>query len=191
MTTPAYIHPSAFVSEDCKIGEDSKIWHFCHVMGNAEIGDNCSLGQNCFVAPNVTIAEGCRLQNNISVYEGVVLEEGVFCGPSCVFTNDITPRTPSFYEGEPYIPVKTLVKRGASIGANATIICGITLGEFCMIGAGATVTSDVVPHALMLGAPARQKGWVSQSGAILREDMTCTHTGQKYEEREGRLYLVQ
>lgn len=172
-----FIHESAFIDAGAKIGEGTKIWHFCHVMGTAEIGEDCVLGQNVFVGNKARLGNKVKVQNNVSLYEGVVCEDDVFLGPSMVFTNVINPRS-NVNRKEEFR--KTLVKKGASIGANATIVCGITLGEYCFIGAGAVVTKDVLPFALMVGVPARQKGWVSKSGAILGSDLICPETGEKY-----------
>lgn len=176
-----YVHPSSVVDDDAEIGEGTKIWHFCHVQSGAKIGRHCSLGQNVNISNNVTIGDGCKLQNNVSVYEGVELENDVFCGPSCVFTNDLTPRA-KYPKGHAAYK-KTLISEGASIGANATIVCGHTVGRWALIGAGAVVASNVPAHALMLGVPAKQKGWVCECGAILPENLTCS-CGRHYEETE-------
>lgn len=173
-----YIHESAIVDAGAKIGSGTKIWHFTHIMGTAEIGENCVLGQNVFVGNKVIIGNNVKVQNNVSLYEGVVCEDDVFLGPSMVFTNVINPRS-SVNRKEEF--KKTIVKKGVSVGANSTIVCGSTLGEYCFIGAGAVVTKDVKPYALMVGVPARQKGWVSKSGAILGSDLICPETGEKYE----------
>lgn len=161
-----YIHESSYVDEDVKIGDNTKIWHFCHIQKGARIGANCSLGQNVNVSNNVVIGNECKIQNNVSLYEGVELEDGVFCGPSCVFTNDLTPRArfPKGREGYK----RTLIKEGASIGANATIVCGHTIGRFAMIAAGAVVTKDVPDNALMAGVPAVQIGTVDEKGNIIQ-----------------------
>ncbi|SMQ85541.1 UDP-2-acetamido-3-amino-2,3-dideoxy-glucuronate N-acetyltransferase [Devosia lucknowensis] len=163
---PATIHESAYVDEGALIGEGSRIWHFSHIMPDAKIGRNCVLGQNVMVGPGVSIGDQCKIQNNVSLYNGVELEDGVFCGPSCVFTNVINPR--AFLEKKEEFRI-TLVKRGASIGANATIVCGVTIGRFALIGAGAVVTRDVPDYALMLGVPARQAGWVNRAGDTVPE----------------------
>ena len=180
-----FIHESAVVDAGAKIGADTKIWHFTHVMGTAEIGESCVLGQNVFVGNKVKIGNNIKIQNNVSLYEGVVCEDDVFLGPSMVFTNVINPRS-AVNRKEEF--KKTLVKKGVSIGANATIVCGITLGEYCFVGAGAVVTKDVKPFALMVGVPARQKGWVSKSGAILGENLVCPETREKYILADGFLY---
>ncbi len=158
------VHPSAIVDEGAVIGEGTKVWHFSHVLGKARIGKKCVLGQNVVVMDNVTIGDYCKIQNNVSLYEGVVLEDYVFCGPSMVFTNVLTPRC-EFPRASSEHYLRTLVKRGASIGANATVVCGVTLGERCLIGAGAVVTKDVPAYALMVGVPARQVGWACRDGS--------------------------
>lgn len=186
--SPAYkAHESACVDEGCEIGAGTRIWHFSHVLKGSRIGANCSLGQNVVVGPNVSIGDECKIQNNVSIYEGVTLEDGVFCGPSCVFTNVRNPRA---FVSRRDVFEPTIVKRGASIGANATIRLGVTLGEYCFVAAGAVVVKDVAPHALVAGVPARQTGWVSHAGEVLREDMTCRWSGDRYEVREGRLVRV-
>jgi len=175
-----FVHESAYVDEGAKIGKGSKVWHFCHVMPGAIIGARSSLGQNVVVMSGARVGDNVKIQNNVSIYEGVELEDDVFCGPSMVFTNVINPRS--------HIPRKseykrTLVKRGASIGANATIVCGVTLGEYCFIGAGAVVTSNVQAYALMLGVPARRSGWMCQCGERLPDSGvgTCPACGTAYE----------
>lgn len=181
-----FVHESAYVDPGAKIGQGTKIWHFSHVMGGAEIGANCSLGQNVFVANRVKIGDHVKIQNNVSVYEGVVLEDYVFCGPSCVFTNVRTPRS-AFPRNRPEDYVPTRVKQGASIGANATIVCGVTIGEWAFIAAGAVVTKDVPPYALVAGVPARQMGWACRCGMSLNLDengATCQACGRRYW-REG------
>jgi UDP-2-acetamido-3-amino-2,3-dideoxy-glucuronate N-acetyltransferase len=156
-----FVHESSYVDDNVEIGENTKIWHFCHILSNTKIGKNCSFGQNCVVGPNVKIGNNVKVQNNISVYDGVEIEDDVFLGPSCVFTNVINPR--AFINRKSEFK-KTLLKKGSSIGANATIICGVTIGEYALIGAGAVVNKDVKPYALMVGVPARQIGWVSKAG---------------------------
>ncbi|RJO67479.1 MAG: N-acetyltransferase [Myxococcales bacterium] len=182
------IHPTAVVDEGATIGPGTKIWHFCHVCAGATVGANCSLGQNVYVAPTAKIGDGAKIQNNVSLYDGVVLEDDVFCGPSMVFTNVLTPRAHVSRRDE-YAP--TLVKRGVTIGANATIVCGRTIGEYAFIGAGAVVTKDVLPHAVMLGNPARRKGWACRCGEMLRttadDRARCARCGDRYAIREGRL----
>lgn len=159
MAEEYYIHPSSVVDEGAQIGKGTKIWHFCHIQGSARIGENCSLGQNVNVAG--VVGNGCRIQNNVSVYDGVVLEDNVFCGPSCVFTNVLIPRA-AYPVGGKY--EKTVIKEGASLGANCTVVCGHTVGRFAMIAAGAVVTKDVEDYALMAGVPARRIGWVNERG---------------------------
>lgn len=174
-----FVHETACVDEGAVIGDGTKVWHFCHIQSGARIGSNCSLGQNVNIASNVTIGDGVKIQNNVSVYEGVKLDDYVFCGPSCVFTNDLTPRAKYPKGSLKYI--RTHVKTGASIGANATVVCGHVIGEWAMIGAGAVVTCDVLPHALMLGVPAKRRGWVCECGAVLPEDLACVQCGRSYE----------
>ena len=173
-----FVHETSAVDEGVTIGEGTRIWHFCHIQSGAVIGKNCSLGQNVNVSNNVTVGDGCKLQNNVSLYEGVELEDYVFCGPSCVFTNDLTPRA-KYPKGRAGYK-KTLVREGASIGANATIVCGHTVGRWALIGAGAVVTSNVPDHALMLGVPARRRGWVCECGEILPKELACSSCGRKY-----------
>jgi UDP-2-acetamido-3-amino-2,3-dideoxy-glucuronate N-acetyltransferase len=162
-----------------EIGEGTKIWHFVHILAGSRIGARCVIGQNAMVGPNVQIGNGCKIQNNVSIYEGVTLEDDVFCGPSMVFTNVMLPRAHVSRKTE-FLP--TLVRQGASIGANATIVCGHTIGAYAMIGAGAVVTKDVPPYALLIGNPARRVGWVSRSGEKLGADLTCPRTGERYHE---------
>jgi len=181
-----FIHESAYVDEGARVGAGTKIWHFCHVMGGAVIGDRCSLGQNCVVMNGVIIGNDVKIQNNVSVYEGVALEDGVFCGPSMVFTNVVNPRSEVSRKDEYR---RTLVRRGASIGANATIVCGVTLGEYCFVGAGAVVTRDVPAFALVVGVPAEQSGWMCECGVKLPDtgpDLRCGACGQAYR-REANL----
>lgn len=159
-----FAHDSAYVDNDVTIGEGTKIWHFSHIMSGTTIGDNCSFGQNCVVGPEVTVGNGVKVQNNVSIYEGVEIEDDVFLGPSMVFTNVINPR--AFIKRKEEFK-KTLLKKGCSIGANATIVCGTTIGEYALIGSGAVVNKDVKPFALMVGVPARQIGWVGISGNTL------------------------
>lgn len=175
-----FVHESSYVDDDVKIGKGTKIWHFCHIQRGAEIGENCSFGQNVNVSNRVKIGNGVKVQNNVSIYEGVELEDYVFCGPSMVFTNDLTPRA-KYPKGSAGYK-KTLVKEGASIGANATIVCGNTIGRWAMIAAGAVVTKDVPDHALMAGIPARQVGWVCECGERLSDCMCrkCDRTYVKY-----------
>ncbi len=172
-----FVHESSYVDDDVKIGDGTKIWYFCHIQKGAVIGDDCSMGQNINISNNVKIGNGVKIQNNVTVYEGVELEDYVFCGPSMVFTNDLTPRA-KYPKGSAGYK-RTVIKKGASIGANATIICGITLGEWSMIGAGAVVSKDVPAHALMLGVPAMQKGWVCECGKRLDDSLICS-CGRRY-----------
>lgn len=166
----AFVHPTAVVDDGVSIGDGTKVWHFCHIQSGATIGRNCSLGQNVNVANDVVIGNGVKIQNNVSVYQGVELGDWVFCGPSCVFTNDLTPRAKYSKGSSNYL--RTPVRTGASIGANATIVCGHEIGEWAMIGAGAVVVTDVPAHALMLGVPARQAGWVCECGTALEYDVS-------------------
>ena len=180
-----FIHESAYVDQPCSIGKGTKIWHFVHVLKGCDIGENCSFGQNVMAGPDVKVGDNCKIQNNVSLYKGVELEDGVFCGPSCVFTNVNNPRAGIERKSE---FARTLVKRGASIGANATIVCGHTLGEFCFIAAGAVVTSHVPAYALMAGVPARRIGWMSAAGRRLDASLTCPETKIRYRETpDGRL----
>lgn len=177
-----FVHETAVVDPGCTIGEGTKIWHFCHIMPNSRIGDNCSLGQNVVISPGTILGNNVKIQNNVSVYTGVECEDDVFLGPSMVFTNVINPRSAIIRKSE---YKKTLVKRGATIGANATIICGITIGEFAFIGAGAVVTKSVQPFALITGNPGRHKGWMSEYGHKLQFNeagiAVCKESGQQYE----------
>ena len=185
-----FVHDSSFVDEGAKVGSGTNIWHFCHVMPGAVIGERCSLGQNVVVMPGTRIGNNVKIQNNVSVYEGVELQDDVFCGPSCVFTNVGTPRSHISRKAE---YEATLVKRGASIGANATVVCGVTLGEYSFIGAGAVVTSDVPSYALMVGVPARRVGWMCSCGERLRTNNgggQCERCGQVYQEEDGRLVSI-
>lgn len=175
-----FVHESSYVDDGAKIGEGTKIWHFSHVMPNASIGSNCSIGQNVNVGSRAVIGNGCKIQNNVSLYDDVILEDKVFCGPSCVFTNVINPR--AFVERK-HEYRQTLVKEGASIGANATIVCGVTLGKYSFVGAGSVVTKDVPDHALVYGTPARLKGWVCECGEPLSEDLTCRECNSSYEKK--------
>lgn len=183
-STAPYVHPTAIVEEGAILGSGCKIWHFCHVMPGAQIGARSSIGQNGFVGKGVKIGAGCKLQNNISVYERVELEDDVFVGPSAVFTNVRNPR--AFIERKNEYQL-TLIRKGVSIGANATIVCGVTVGRFAFIGAGAVVTKDVPEYGLILGNPGRRKGWVSRAGRVLGADLRCPETGEQYAERDGVL----
>ncbi|HXG67262.1 MAG TPA: acyltransferase [Blastocatellia bacterium] len=185
-----FVHESSYVDEPCEIGEGTKIWHFCHVMPNSRIGRRCNIGQNVVISPRVRIGDDVKIQNNVSVYTGVELEDEVFCGPSMVFTNVINPRSHVSRKDEYR---RTLVKRGASIGANATVVCGNTIGRYAFIGAGAVVTRDVPDYALVVGNPGRVVGWMCQCGIKLGfapnrekdEETTCQACGKKYVKRSG------
>lgn len=183
------VHPTAIIDDGAEIGAGSRIWHWVHVCAGARIGAGVSLGQNVFVGNKVTIGDKCKIQNNVSVYDNVTLEEGVFCGPSMVFTNVLNPRALIERKSEYR---ETRIRRGASLGANCTIVCGITVGEFAFVGAGAVVKDDVPDYALVVGVPARQIGWMSQYGVSLDLPLTgngeavCPHTRQRYELRDGR-----
>jgi len=172
-----FIHESSYIDDGVEIEEDTKIWHFCHILSGSKIGSKCSLGQNVVVGPNVIIGNNIKIQNNVSIYEGVTIEDDVFCGPSCVFTNVINPRSEVIRKDEYR---RTTVKKGASIGANATIVCGHNLGSYSFIAAGATVTKEVPDYALMGGVPAKRMGWMSKAGAILDESLVCPIDGSKY-----------
>jgi UDP-2-acetamido-3-amino-2,3-dideoxy-glucuronate N-acetyltransferase len=185
-----FVHESSYVDDGARIGEGTKIWHFCHILPGAVIGERCNLGQNVVVMSGVRLGNNVKVQNNVSIYEGVVLEDDVFCGPSCVFTNVVNPRSHVSRKSEFQA---TLVRRGASIGANATIVCGVTLGEYSFVGAGAVVRSDVPAYALMVGVPARRVGWMCQCGIRLQlKDGTaaCGACGATYREAEGSLRLI-
>lgn len=179
--TAAFIHETAVVDEPARIGDGTKVWHFSHVSKNAVIGENCSIGQNVFVGQNVTIGDGCKVQNNVSVFEGVTLEDDVFCGPSMVFTNVINPRAEIERKHE---FMKTLVRQGATMGANVTILCGVTIGRHAFVGAGAVVTKDVPDFALVVGNPARQTGFMCRCGEKLPkgdwQDAACPACGDAY-----------
>lgn len=184
-----FVHPTAIVDAPASIGAGTKIWHFCHLMPHCVIGEDCSLGQNVFVASRVELGRGVKVQNNVSIYEGVICEDEVFLGPSMVFTNILNPRSAIVRKGQYQT---TRVERGASIGANATIVCGHTIGQYALVGAGAVVTKDVLPYALVVGNPARSIGWVSAYGHRLTFDdaqyATCPESGQRYALRDGRVY---
>jgi len=187
VTADYFVHETAIVDPGVAVGAGSKIWHFSHVLLGSVIGERCVLGQNVVVGPRVRIGSGCKIQNNVSVYAGVTLEDDVFCGPSMVFTNVLNPRAHIERKDE-FRP--TLVRRGATIGANATVICGHTIGAYAMIGAGAVVTKDVPDFALMAGVPARRIGWVSRSGERLGRDLICPRTGEHYALEGERLKLL-
>ena len=173
----AFIHPSSFIDDQVIIGHETKIWHFSHILGETKIGNKCVIGQNVMIGPKVEIGDGCKIQNNVALYKGVLLEDDVFCGPSCVFTNVLTPRAHVERKDE---FEETRVKKGTTIGANATIVCGNTLGKYSMVSAGAVVTRDVLDFALVVGVPAKQVGWVSRSGDRLSDGLVCPRTGEQY-----------
>ena len=180
-----YIHESSYIDDNVTIGKGTKIWHFCHIQSGTEIGNKCVLGQNVNISNNVKIGNGVKIQNNVSVYEGVELEDNVFCGPSCVFTNDLTPRA-KYPKGQ-QLYKQTLVKHNATLGANCTILCGHMIGAFAMIAAGAVVTRDVKPYALMAGVPAKQIGWVCECGQVLEDNLMCQDCRRWYKLEEDTL----
>jgi len=185
--TPAFVHESSYVDADVAIGAGTTIWHFCHLLTGSQIGERCRIGQNVVIGPRVSIGTNVKIQNNVSVYEGVTLEDDVFCGPSIVFTNILTPRS-AFPRNRSEDILPTLVKRGASIGANATIICGHTIGQHALIGAGAVVTKDVLPYAVVLGNPAQQHGWACECGVLLKfrnSHATCTECQRNYRQMDS------
>ncbi len=186
-----FAHETAVVDEGCQIAEGTKIWHFSHIMPNCKIGKNCNIGQNVVVSPDVTLGRNVKVQNNVSIYTGVICEDDVFLGPSMVFTNVINPRSAVNRKSE---YMKTVVKKGASIGANATIVCGNDIGKFAFIGAGAVVTKEIPDYALVVGNPSRQIGWVSEYGHRLEFDekgfATCKESGQEYELENGRVRRI-
>ena len=186
-----FAHETAVIDEGCEIGTGTKIWHFCHIMPNSKIGKNCNIGQNVVVSPNVVLGKNVKVQNNVSIYSGVICEDDVFLGPSMVFTNVINPRSAVIRRGE-YL--KTLVKKGASIGANATIVCGNDIGEYAFIGAGAVVTKEVLPYALVVGNPSKQIGWISEYGHRLKFDetgrATCLESGENYQLKENSVEKI-
>ena len=184
-----YVHPSAFVDGRAEIGEGTKIWHFCHVFGGAQIGRHCKIGQNVVIHGSVVIGNNVKIQNNVSVYDGVTLEDDVFCGPSCVFTNIFNPRS-AVNRNDPKFYRPTIVSRGATIGANATVLCGVTIGRYAFIGAGAVVTKDVPDHALVYGSPARQNGWMCACGEkikVIKTKMRCAACGTEYKKSKGKV----
>lgn len=186
-----FIHESAYCDDGANIGPGTKIWHFCHIFPGAVIGADCTIGQNVMIGPNVAIGKSCKIQNNVSIYQGVILEDDVFCGPSMVFTNVKTPRAEVNRRDEFMV---TRVRKGATIGANATIVCGHELGQYCVIAAGAVVTKPVLPHAVMAGVPAKQIGWASHAGEMLKPDeqgkMICPRKGEAYEVKNGALVTL-
>ncbi|KAB8036830.1 oxidoreductase [Silvanigrella paludirubra] len=174
---PFYKHESALIDDGCEIGNDTKIWHFSHILKGSKLGNHCVIGQNVMIGPDVTIGNKCKIQNNVSLYKGVILEDGVFCGPSCVFTNVHNPRAEIERKDEFRL---TYVERGVTIGANATIVCGVRLGAYCFVGAGAVVTKNIKPHALVVGNAAKQIGWMSHAGEKLGDDLICPKEGRRY-----------
>ncbi len=186
--TPFFAHETAVIDDNCSIGNGTKIWHFSHIMSDCVIGNNCNIGQNVVVSPKVVLGNNVKVQNNVSIYTGVICEDDVFLGPSMVFTNITNPRSAVNRRGQ---YAKTIVKKGASIGANATIVCGHDIGEFAFIGAGAVVTKNVPAYALLVGNPAKQIGWMSEYGQRLAFDdnglATCSESGQKYELKNGEV----
>lgn len=187
-----FAHATAVVDEGCQIGRGTKIWHFSHIMSGAVLGEDCNIGQNVVVSPEVVLGRNVKVQNNVSIYTGVICEDDVFLGPSMVFTNVINPRS---HVSRKHEFRQTIVRRGASIGANATVVCGNEIGEYAMIGAGAVITHSVKPYALVVGNPARQTGWVSAYGHKLNFDKenkaVCPETGMKYELKDGNVYEIE
>lgn len=187
-----FIHPSAVLDTPCSIGEGSKIWHFCHLMPDVRIGQDCVLGHSVFLGKGVRLGDACHIQNHVSIFTGVTLEDGVFVGPGAMFTNVLTPRA-GVVRNNPEDRLPTVVRRGASIGANATVVCGVELGSYSLVAAGAVVTQDVPAHALVSGVPARQTGWVCWCGAILNEKdgvFVCHECARRYSLKEGILTQV-
>lgn len=190
-TSPAYqVHESSYVDDGCRIGAGTRIWHFCHIMSGAVIGERCNIGQNVVISPDVTLGNNVKVQNNVSIYTGVILEDDVFCGPSMVFTNVVNPRSHVIRKDE---YKRTLVGKGASLGANCTVVCGHDIGRYAFVGAGAVVTKSIPPHALVVGNPGRIAGWMCQcgvklaSGAALPQSAHCSACGAGYEVRNGEL----
>ena len=190
--SPYYAHESSYIDANVKIGDGTKIWHFSHILSGSIIGQNCSFGQNCVVGPKVNVGNGVKVQNNVSIYEGVEIEDDVFLGPSMVFTNVINPRA-FIVRREEF--KKTLLKKGCSVGANATIICGVSIGEYALIGSGAVVNKDVKPYALMVGVPARQIGWVSRAGNTLtfdkNDEAIDTFDGTRYQRLNDTIVMIE
>jgi UDP-2-acetamido-3-amino-2,3-dideoxy-glucuronate N-acetyltransferase len=191
MQSETFIHPSAIIDDGARIGQGTYVWHFTHIMPKATIGSNCNLGQNVFIDNDVNIGNGVKIQNNVSVYKGVIIEDDVFLGPSAVFTNVINPR--SFISRKSEFK-SILVRKGATIGANATIVCGVEIGQYALVGAGSVVTKNVPPFAIFYGNPARQKGWVSRAGYKLifneKSEAICPSSGEKYLLREGGVIIL-
>jgi UDP-2-acetamido-3-amino-2,3-dideoxy-glucuronate N-acetyltransferase len=188
MVKPFFIHPTSILDENVIIGQNTKIWHFTHISKNVIIGENCSLGQNVYIGSNVKIGIGVKIQNNVSIYEGVELEDYVFCGPSMVFTNDLTPRS-KFPKGSANYK-KTLIKYGATLGANSTIVCGHVIGKWAMVGAGSVVTKDVPDYTLVVGVPSKKVGYVCECGERLANNFVCTKCNLKYKEINGGLIKI-
>ncbi|RLD40791.1 MAG: N-acetyltransferase [Bacteroidetes bacterium] len=191
MNTDYFAHETAVIDEGCEIGKGTKIWHFSHIMTGAKLGEKCNIGQNVVVSPDVVLGNNVKVQNNVSIYTGVICEDDVFLGPSMVFTNVVNPRSAVVRRGQ---YVKTIVKKGVSIGANATIVCGHDIGEYAFIGAGAVVTKEVLPYALVIGNPARQVGWMSEYGHRLEFDdkgiAECPESHDKYKLENGRVQKI-
>jgi UDP-2-acetamido-3-amino-2,3-dideoxy-glucuronate N-acetyltransferase len=183
-----FVHPTSVVDEGCVIGAGAKVWHFSHILKNCIIGERCIFGQNVSVGPDVKIGDGCKVQNNVSIYKSVTLEDDVFCGPSCVFTNVYNPR--AFIERKEEFK-ETLVKRGATIGANATIVCGVTIGRYALIGAGAVVKKDVPDYGVVVGVPGRQIGWACKCGEKLADNTKCKRCGSEYKIEDDKLTVVE
>jgi UDP-2-acetamido-3-amino-2,3-dideoxy-glucuronate N-acetyltransferase len=185
MSLPYHAHPSAVIDQPCAIGAGTRIWHFCHICERAELGENCNLGQNVMIASDVRVGRNVKIQNNVSVYSGTIIEDDVFLGPSCVLTNISNPRSQIVRRG---VYERTLIRRGATVGANATIVCGVTLGRYCLVAAGSVVTRDVPDYALVAGVPGRKRGWVSRHGHPLRNAkdgvFTCPESNLRYREIE-------
>ena len=182
MTAAPFLHPTAAIDDGVEIGAGTRVWHFAHLLSGTAVGRNCVIGQNVMIGPDVIVGNDCKIQNNVALYKGVTLEDDVFCGPSCVFTNVLRPRA-FVNRRDEFSP--TLVRRGATIGANATVVCGVTIGRYAMIGAGAVVTRDVPDHGLAIGTPARLVGWVSRAGERLGDDLICPRTGERHVKTEN------
>lgn len=187
IATRTFVHETAVVDQGAVIGSGTKVWHFAHVLTNTKVGAGCSIGQNVMIGPDVNVGNGCKIQNNVAVYKGVTLDDDVFCGPSMVFTNVLTPRA-HIDRKEEFAP--THVGKGATLGANCTIVCGNSIGAYSMVGAGAVVTRRVPPHALVVGNPAKRIGWVSEAGERLGDDLICPRDGSRYEQRDGGLVRI-